>query len=85
MKLCQDAVNKADILSQNSLTDDFIEIQNKMSMLRNADEEIVKSEERNRMQTNDLNEEFLAQQNNQKEIFRIIDPLYRYLIERKLQ
>lgn len=85
MKLCQDAVNKADTLSQNPLTDDFIEIQNKMSMLRNADEEIVKSEERNRMQTNDLNEEFLAQQNNQKEIFRIIDPLYRYLIERKLQ
>ena len=85
MKLCQDAVNKADTLSQNPLTDDFIEIQNKMSMLRNADEEIVKSEKRNRMQTNDLNEEFLAQQNNQKEIFRIIDPLYRYLIERKSQ
>ena len=85
MKLCQDAVNKADTLSQNPLTDDFIEIQNKMSMLRNADEEIVKSEKLNRMQTNDLNEEFLAQQNNQKEIFRIIDPLYRYLIERKLQ
>ena len=85
MKLCQDAVNKADTLSQNSLMDDFIEIQNKMSMLRNADEEIVKSEKRNRMQTNDLNEEFLAQQNNQKEIFRIIDPLYRYLIERKSQ
>lgn len=85
MKLCQDAVNKADILSQNPLTDDFIEIQNKMSMLRNADEEIVKSEERNRMQVDDLNEEFLAQQKNQKEIFRMIDPLYRYLIERKSQ
>lgn len=85
MKLCQDAVNKADILSQNPLTDDFIEIQNKMSMLRNADEEIVKSEERNRMQVDDLNEEFLAQQKNQKEIFRMIDPLYRHLIERKSQ
>ena len=65
--------------------DDFIEIQNKMSTLRNADEEIVKSEERNRMQVDDLNEEFLAQQKNQKEIFRMIDPLYRHLIERKSQ
>ena len=85
MKLCQDAVNKADALSQNPLIDDFIEIQNQMSALRNADEEIVKSEERNRMQVDDLNEEFLAQQKNQKEIFRMIDPLYRHLIERKSQ
>lgn len=85
MKLCQDAVNKADALSQNPLMDDFIEIQNQMSALRNADEEIVKSEERNRMQVDDLNEEFLAQQKNQKEIFRMIDPLYRHLIERKSQ
>ena len=85
MKLCQDAVNKADALSQNQLMDDFIEIQNQMSALRNADEEIVKSEERNRMQVDDLNEEFLAQQKNQKEIFRMIDPLYRHLIERKSQ
>lgn len=85
MKLCQDAVNKADELSQNPLMDDFIEIQNQMSALRNADEEIVKSEERNRMQVDDLNEEFLAQQKNQKEIFRMIDPLYRHLIERKSQ
>lgn len=85
MKLCQDAVNKADALSRNPLMDDFIEIQNQMSTLRNADEEIVKSEERNRMQVDDLNEEFLAQQKNQKEIFRMIDPLYRHLIERKSQ
>lgn len=85
MKLCQDTVNKADALSQNQLMDDFIEIQNQMSALRNADEEIVKSEERNRMQVDDLNEEFLAQQKNQKEIFRMIDPLYRHLIERKSQ
>lgn len=85
MKLCQDAVNKADALSQNPLMDDFIEIQNQMSALRNADEEIVKSEERNRMQVDDLNEGFLAQQKNQKEIFRMIDPLYRHLIERKSQ
>ena len=85
MNLCQDAVNKSDALNHNSLMDDFIEIQNKMSTLRNADEEIVKSEERNRMQVDDLNEEFLAQHKNQKEIFRMIDPLYRHLIERKSQ
>ena len=85
MNLCQDAVNKSDALNHNSLMDDFIEIQNKMSTLRNADEEIVKSEERNRIQVDDLNEEFLAQQKNQKEIFRMIDPLYRHLIERKSQ
>ena len=85
MNLCQDAVNKSDALNHNSLMDDFIEIQNKMSTLRNADEEIVKSEERNRMQVDDLNEEFLAQQKNQKDIFRMIDPLYRHLIERKSQ
>ena len=85
MNLCQDAVNKSDALNHNSLMDDFIDIQNKMSTLRNADEEIVKSEERNRMQVDDLNEEFLAQQKNQKEIFRMIDPLYRHLIERKSQ
>ena len=77
MNLCQDAVNKSDALNHNSLMDDFIEIQNKMSTLRNADEEIVKSEERNRMQVDDLNEEFLAQQKNQKEIFRMIDQIGR--------
>ena len=59
------------------------EIMNQVTTLRNADEEIVKSEERNRMQMEDLAEEFVAQQKNQKEIAQMVDPLFRHVIERK--
>lgn len=56
---------------------------NAVTMLRGGDEEIVKSEERNRMQMEDLAEEFLAQEKNHKELVRAVDPLYRHIIERK--
>ena len=54
-----------------------------ITILKNADEEIIKSEERNRMQMEDLVAEFEAQQENQKELFGWMDPVFRHVVERK--
>lgn len=83
MKSCEEAVRQADEQKDTSLDKDLTEIMNQVTTLRNADEEIVKSEERNRMQMEDLAEEFVSQQKNQKEIAQMVDPLFRHVIERK--
>jgi hypothetical protein len=59
------------------------EIGHQVTNLRNADEEIVKSEERNRMQTEDLASEFAAQKTHQSEIQDMMDPVFRHVVERK--
>lgn len=83
MKSCSEVVQQADAQKDDSEIGELTEILNQVTTLRNADEEIVKSEERNRMQMEDLAEEFASQQKNQKEISQMMDPLYRHLIERK--
>lgn len=83
MKSCSDVTRQADATGEIKLSGQLSGIVNELISLRNADEEIVKSEERNRMQLEDLEEEFHAQQKNQEEIYQMVDPLYRHVIERK--
>ena len=83
MKFCSEVVQQADEQRDDSVIGELTDIMNQVTTLRNADEEIIKSEERNRMQIEDLAEEVASQQKNQKEISQMMDPLYRHLIERK--
>ncbi len=83
MKSCSDVVRQADATGEAKLSEQLAGVVSEITALRNADEEIVKSEERNRMQLEDLAEEFRSQQKNQDEIYQMVDPLYRHVIERK--
>lgn len=83
MKSCSEAVRHADALTGEISAEKLTAIYNKVTALRNADEEIVKSEERNRMQMEDFSEDLSALNKNQKEICQMSDPLYRHVIERK--
>ena len=83
MKSCAEVTRGADAVNEASLSEALSSVVNDIVGLRNADEEIVKSEERNRMQLEDLAEEFHSQQKNQQEIGQMVDPLYRHVIERK--
>lgn len=83
MKSCADMVRQADAAGAANVSDQLTGVANEITSLRNADEEIAKSEERNRMQLEDLAEEFQSQQKNQDEIYQMVDPLYRHVIERK--
>lgn len=83
MKSCKGTAENADHLTGSIPVEQITAIYNKVTTLRNADEEIIKSEERNRMQMEDLAEEFDDQNKNQKDILQMIDPLYRHLVERE--
>mgnify|MGYP004687885953 FL=1 len=83
MKSCAEVTRGADAVNEAALSEALSSVVNDIVGLRNADEEIVKSEERNRMQLEDLAEEFHSQQKNQQEIGQMVDPLYRHVLERK--
>lgn len=83
MKSCQKAVKQADVAGEASLQPDIPAIANLVIELKNADDEIVKAEERNRMQLEDLQGEFEAQEKNQKETAQLVDPFFRHVVERK--
>lgn len=44
--------------------------------MRNVEDEIIKAEERNRMQMSDIREEMLAQQKNENEIIDLLAPIF---------
>lgn len=83
MKSCQEAVKEADAAGEASLQQEFPGIINLVTELKNADDEIAKSEERNRMQLEDLTGEFESQEKNHKEIAQMVDPFFRHVVERK--
>ena len=83
MKSCSDVVRQADATGEAKPSGLLAGVASEITALRNADEEIAKSEERNRMQLEDMAEEFRSQQKNQDEIYQMVDPLYRHVIERK--
>ena len=83
MKKCNEAVRNAQETIDAAAGPDLSEISNQVTVLRNADEEIMKSEERNRMQVEDLTEEFSTEQKNHGELMKAVDPLYRHVVERK--
>lgn len=84
MKSCKETVKDADRKIQATSVEKIASMQNQITTLRNADEEITKSEERNRMQMEDLAEEVSTQQKNQKEIVQMMDPLHKHIIERNM-
>ena len=61
----------------------FKEMENQIVVLRNADEEIAKSEERNRMQMEDFTEEMESQKKNFDELLQSMETVYRHAAERK--
>jgi hypothetical protein len=83
MKSCTELVESTDALTESLGMERLGEIGHQVTALRNADEEIVKSEERNRMQTEDLASEFAAQKTHQTEIQQMMDPVFRHVVERK--
>ena len=84
MKSCKEAVRNADQMIHTTSVENIAGMQNQITTLRNADEEITKSEERNRMQMEDLTEEVSTQQKNQKELVQMMDPFHRHIMERKM-
>ena len=56
----------------------FKEMENQIVVLRNADEEIAKSEERNRMQMEDFTEEMESQKKNFDELLQSMETVYRH-------
>lgn len=60
-------------------------MENQIVVLRNADEEIAKSEERNRMQMEDFTEEMESQKKNFDELLQSMETVYRHAAERKIK
>lgn len=83
MKTCGDVVREADQAGAATIVGELQAMMDQVTVLKNADDEIVKSEERNRMQMEDLTEEFDSQTKNQKEMAQMVDPFFRHLVERK--
>lgn len=83
MKSCGNVVKEAEKAGKTSIGGDLEMLANQVTILKNSDDEIVKSEERNRMQLEDLSEEFVSQAKNQKELAQMADPFFRHLVERK--
>ena len=85
MKHCNEVLRFAEQSQPEAFSQEIADLKSQVTILKNADEEIIKSEERNRMQMEDLVAEFEAQQENQKELFGWMDPVFRHVVERKVE
>ena len=83
MKSCQEASRQAQEWNRLKPCPNFKEMENQIIVLRNADEEIAKSEERNRMQMEDFTEEMESQKKNFDELLQSMETVYRHAVERK--
>ena len=83
MKSCQEASRQAQEWNRLKPCPNFKEMENQIVVLRNADEEIAKSEERNRMQMEDFTEEMESQKKNFDELLQSMETVYRHAVERK--
>lgn len=83
MKSCDALAKRAEREKVSGLSTEAAAFRNQVMILKNADEEIIKSEERNRMQMDDLNSEFAAQQKNQRELLELMEPVFRHAVERR--
>ena len=83
MKSCQEASRQAQEWNRLKPCPNFKEMENQIVVLRNADEEISKSEERNRMQMEDFTEEMESQKKNFDELLQSMETVYRHAAERK--
>lgn len=85
MKSCDALARKMDRERADGLSEETVNLKNQVMILKNADEEIIKSEERNRMQMDGLSGEFTAQQKNQVELYELMDVIFRHSVERKAE
>lgn len=83
MRACDDVLQEAKANQSDALSREAASLRAQVTILKNADEEIIKSEERNRMQMEDLMEEIRAQQAGQKEILEIVDPVFQRAADRR--
>ena len=83
MKSCQEASRQAQEWNHLKPCPNFKEMENQIVVLRNADVEIAKSEERNRMQMEDFTEEMESQKKNFDELLQSMETVYRHAAERK--
>ena len=83
MKSCQEAARQAQEWNRLKPCPNFKEMENQIVVLRNADEEIAKSEERNRMQMEDFTEEMESQKKNFDELLQSMETVYRHAAKGK--
>ncbi|MCD7708841.1 MAG: hypothetical protein LUI02_03090 [Clostridiales bacterium] len=82
MKSCGDLAVKADRERSEPISKDVTALGEQVSVMKSADDEIAKAQQRNCMQLDDLVEELESQKKNQKEIFAFMDPVFRHSVER---
>lgn len=76
MKQCNDTSGFIEKSSIRVFSEEIDSFTNQIVGIKNVEEEIVKAEERNRMQMSDIREEMLAQQKNEGEIIDLLDPIF---------
>lgn len=76
MKQCNDTSKFIEKSSIRVFSEEISPFREQIVGLKNVEEEIVKAEERNRMQMSDIREEMLAQQKNESEIIDLLEPIF---------
>ena len=77
LKSCDETVHRMEMWCGREPVD-FREISNQVTVISNADEEITKSGERNRIQLENMLEELAKQKENHKELKAALDAMYQY-------
>lgn len=83
MKTCHDAVKNVEKNQVEPLDKDITFAKTQVTILKNDDEEILKSEERNRIRMEDIATELETQRKTQKDILNCMEPVFRHVVERK--
>lgn len=79
MNNCDENMQRAKEWSKTKPEVDFKSMGNQITVLKNADEEIVKSEERNRIQLEDMTGELAVQKQNQEELVQSMEEIYQHI------
>lgn len=85
MRFCGEVLQEAERNRTDAFSKELASLRAQVTVLKNADEEIIKSEERNRMQVEDLIAEFEAQQAGQREVCELVEPVFERAGARKGQ
>lgn len=76
LKNCGDVQKAADKVFYGEYPDRVEAVRGELIGVKNSDEELLKTEERNRMQIADMEAEFEAQLKNEDELLRTIEPFF---------
>lgn len=82
MKQCEDLERAANSISYDDYVNRIDSVRTELVGVKNIDEEILKTEERNRMQISDMEAEFEAQLKNEDEFLDTIAPFFETAIEK---